>query len=980
MSKHFIIQMAKPSLSTNSSHSVNKLAKKLCAFVLLALLALAATPDLRAQGTLFTYQGRLNTNGVTANGTFGFRFKLFSDLAGNNQVGSTFLTNSVSVSGGLFTAGVNFGAGIFTGSNYFLLIGVSTNGGSTFTDLSPLQPVTPTPYAIMADTASNLLGKIATTQLTGTVGNVQLANSALTVSAGTGLSGGGSVALGSSITLNNAGVLSVSSGGDITANTAAGAVTLGSDATSASTPNTIVKRDATGSFSATNVNATNVSIATGKIFESGQLIFFNDTLNQNLFAGASSGNATMTGVQNTSFGASALSSDTIGLGNAAFGFQALLNNTSASGNTALGIDALNNTITGGFNTAVGVNALFFNTTGSNNVAVGMNALEHLDEDGDTTINNIAVGFGAGINLVDGSSNIYIGNPGAFSDNNTIRIGTPGIQSLAVIAGTITGDGGGLTNLSGSQIVAQAHNNLFVGPNAGNPGITGSENTGMGIGVLSNNTSGVQNTAFGKEALQLNTTGRQNVAVGFQALLKNTSGTFNTAVGAESLEANTSGQNNTAEGADVLILNTTGTNNTALGAGALGSSVTGSQNTAVGELALVNLGNFSAGGSNNIAVGTLAGSSLLNNESGNIDIGNNGVAAENNIIRIGSNQVQAFIAGTITGDGGGLTNLNSAKLTGAVPSASLTSVPAASLTGAGTLPVGVLPSSVALLNANQTFSGIDTFPNGFNVNTGAGTVIFTNDQTQTAGFLATGGPNPGVIRVRNTLQLFPNQAGTSAGSLDVRNTSGAATLTLNGATGSLTIDQGNANLGTVASALTFGSGSGEGIGSMRSGNFSDSFGLNFYTSFSKRITILNNGNVGIGTTNADSLLTVNGTADKPGGGSWNTFSDARLKDVGPEFTHGLADLNRIQPVHYHYKSDNPLNLPSQPEHIGVVAQQVREAIPEAVEETKSGYLSVNNDPIIWTMVNAIKELKTENESLKQRLEQLEKQQVAAPRSQ
>jgi FtsZ-binding cell division protein ZapB len=158
----------------------------------------------------------------------------------------------------------------------------------------------------------------------------------------------------------------------------------------------------------------------------------------------------------------------------------------------------------------------------------------------------------------------------------------------------------------------------------------------------------------------------------------------------------------------------------------------------------------------------------------------------------------------------------------------------------------------------------------------------------------------------------------------------------------------------------------------------------------------NGYVGIGTGTPDALLTVNGTVDKPGGGSWNTLSDGRLKDVGAKFTHGLADLARLQPVHYHYKADNPLNLPSQPEYVGVVAQQVQPAIPEAVQPNKDGYLTVNNDPIIWTMVNAIKELnqnladgsqnsevriqkletenaelKAHNEALSARLERIEK---------
>jgi len=153
-----------------------------------------------------------------------------------------------------------------------------------------------------------------------------------------------------------------------------------------------------------------------------------------------------------------------------------------------------------------------------------------------------------------------------------------------------------------------------------------------------------------------------------------------------------------------------------------------------------------------------------------------------------------------------------------------------------------------------------------------------------------------------------------------------------------------------------------------------------------------GKVGIGTAAPDELLSVNGSADKPGGGSWDTFSDGRLKDVGASFTNGLAALEGIEPVHYHYKSGNPLNLPSQPEHIGVVAQRVQPTVPEAVQQSPSGYLTVNNDPIIWTMVNAIKELgrekevrmqkqdaedaeierlKQQNESLKNRVNDLEK---------
>ena len=45
------------------------------------------------------------------------------------------------------------------------------------------------------------------------------------------------------------------------------------------------------------------------------------------------------------------------------------------------------------------------------------------------------------------------------------------------------------------------------------------------------------------------------------------------------------------------------------------------------------------------------------------------------------------------------------------------------------------------------------------------------------------------------------------------------------------------------------------------------------------------------------------------------------------------------------------------------------IPEAVTTTASGYLMVNNDPIIWTMLNAIKEQQKEIVELKRQIRHL-----------
>ncbi len=130
-------------------------------------------------------------------------------------------------------------------------------------------------------------------------------------------------------------------------------------------------------------------------------------------------------------------------------------------------------------------------------------------------------------------------------------------------------------------------------------------------------------------------------------------------------------------------------------------------------------------------------------------------------------------------------------------------------------------------------------------------------------------------------------------------------------------------------------------------------------------------VAIGTSDPGSYtLAVNGSAAKTGGGSWDNFSDARLKEINGEYEHGLSKISKLNPVKYNYTRDNDLELPTEEQYVGVVAQEVQSVIPEAVKENSDGYLMVNNDPIIWAMVNAIKELKSENDALKERLEALE----------
>src|SRR6266567_2676261 len=147
-------------------------------------------------------------------------------------------------------------------------------------------------------------------------------------------------------------------------------------------------------------------------------------------------------------------------------------------------------------------------------------------------------------------------------------------------------------------------------------------TAVGHGAMEFTTSGSQNTATGYLALRNNVTGAGNTATGFRAL-ENTQSRYNTGTGWKALHNNASGHENTADGADALLNNQTGNINTATGAHALDNNTTGNKN---------------------IALGITAGQNLTTGDN-NIDIGNGGVGAEANTIRIGdAAHTRTFIAG------------------------------------------------------------------------------------------------------------------------------------------------------------------------------------------------------------------------------------------------------------------------------------------------------------------------------------------------
>jgi hypothetical protein len=139
--------------------------------ILLALGMLASVNLLQAQGTAFTYQGRLSVNGAATNGLYDLQFTLYDALNGGGVQGGPVTSLSTRVTDGWFTTTLDFGSSVFAGGGRWLQLAVRTNGAASFVSLSPRQAVTPTPYAIRAASASNAT---SATTFSGTVADNQL--------------------------------------------------------------------------------------------------------------------------------------------------------------------------------------------------------------------------------------------------------------------------------------------------------------------------------------------------------------------------------------------------------------------------------------------------------------------------------------------------------------------------------------------------------------------------------------------------------------------------------------------------------------------------------------------------------------------------------------------------------------------------------------------------------------------------------------
>jgi hypothetical protein len=126
--------------------------------------------------------------------------------------------------------------------------------------------------------------------------------------------------------------------------------------------------------------------------------------------------------------------------------------------------------------------------------------------------------------------------------------------------------------------------------------------------------------------------------------------------------------------------------------------------------------------------------------------------------------------------------------------------------------------------------------------------------------------------------------------------------------------------------------------------------------------------------------TSGAYNSANSSTWSTTSDIRIKKNINDNATGLDKINQIQVKNFEYKTEDEIKTDS-PEltdvvksavvhkegvQVGSIAQEIEKVLPEVVVTNEHGVKSVNESPLTWYMINAIKELSAEVEQLKSQL--------------
>ncbi len=137
-------------------------------------------------------------------------------------------------------------------------------------------------------------------------------------------------------------------------------------------------------------------------------------------------------------------------------------------------------------------------------------------------------------------------------------------------------------------------------------------------------------------------------------------------------------------------------------------------------------------------------------------------------------------------------------------------------------------------------------------------------------------------------------------------------------------------------------------------------------------------VGIGKDPDYQLELSTNSAGKPTSNTWEIVSDRRLKANIEPFTDGLDTILQIDPVSY--SLNGKAGRPKGEEGISVIAQDVMDVVPYTIstfkeklepdDEEETELYSFDSSALTFVLINAVKELKAENDDLRARITDLE----------
>lgn len=300
------------------------------------------------------------------------------------------------------------------------------------------------------------------------------------------------------------------------------------------------------------------------------------------------------------------------------------------------------------------------------------------------------------------------------------------------------------------------------------------------------------------------------------------------------------------------------------------------------------------------------------------------------------------AGSFTGSGAGLTSLNASNLaSGTVPNARLS---------------GTYSNALTLSNASNSF-------NGSHSGSGAGLTALNASNITTGNLSAARMPTGGSWSLSSNLNIL------GSSSVGIGTTVPLSPLHVQG------VDKWNWSSGNgwgdfSISNGTFGLAIGTALGGGGAGHVRlwPKGGVQRLTigtpDAGDVLSVFNSGSVGIGTGSPGAFMfAVNGTAAKPGGGSWSSFSDARLKHNIELLEPGTLDqLLALRGYTFEYEDhaiEHRLALPGK--QVGLIAQEVQSIFPDWVEADEEGYLYITERGTTAIFVEALRELRAEKDA-------------------